>query len=284
MIYEKVVAVFDTSEHAQSAVNALKAAGFSADDISVMSNDTLDDQGAKIATATGFWHRLFGGDVDLHEAKVYGNAVGKGGSVVSLRAPDTMVKKAVDVLHTLGPVDVNQRAASLGIIAAAAAPLAGAVSQGTAKTAAAASTLTQAASKAAAPAARTAKDNEVIGLAEEQLEVGKRQVETGMTRVRRFIIEKAVEADVTLHEEHAAIARRAITDKNYIQNVDWSDRTVEVRETAETPVISKSSRIVEEVVVGKEGSDRVETVKDKVRRQQVEVEKQPSSTPPRGNT
>lgn len=283
MIYEKVVAVFDTSEHAQTAVNALKAAGFSADDISVMSNDTLDDQGAKIATATGFWHRLFGGDVDLHEAKVYGNTVGKGGSVVSLRAPETMVKKAVDILHTHSPVDVNQRAASLGIIAAAAAPAAGAVSQGIAKTAATATAATQAASKAAAPAART-KDNEVISLAEEALEVGKRQLETGMTRVRRFVIEKAVEANVTLHEEHASIARRAITDKNYIQNVDWSERTVEVRETAEAPVVSKTSRIVEEVVVGKEGSDRVETVKDKVRRQQVEVEKQPSSTPPRGNT
>ena len=284
MIYEKVVAVFDTSEHAQTAVNALKAAGFSADDISVMSNDTLDDQGAKIATATGFWHRLFGGDVKLHEAKVYGNAVGKGGSVVSLRAPETMVKKAVDILHTHSPVDVNQRAASLGIIAAAAAPAAGVVSQGIAKTAAAASAATQAASKAAAAAARTVKDNEVISLAAEELEVGKRQLETGMTRVRRFVIEKAVEANVKLHEEHASIARRAITDKNYIQNIDWSDRTVEVREAAETPVISKTSRIVEEVVVGQEGSDRTETVKDKVRRQEVEVEKQPSSAPPRGNS
>jgi uncharacterized protein (TIGR02271 family) len=282
MIYEKVVAVFDTSEHAQTAVNALKAAGFSADDISVMSNDTLDDKGAKIATATGFWHRLFGSDVDLHEAKVYGNTVGKGGSVVSLRAPETMVKKAVDILHTHSPVDVNQRAARLGIIAAAAAP-AGAVSQAAAKVSTAASNLAQTV-KGAAPAARTGKDDDVIRLAEEQMEVGKRQIETGMTRVRRFVIEKAVEANVTLHEEHAAIARRAITDKNYIQDVDWSDRTVEVRETAETPVVSKSSRIVEEVVVGKEGSDRVETVKDKVRRQQVEIEKQPTSTPPRGNT
>jgi uncharacterized protein (TIGR02271 family) len=282
MIYEKVVAVFDTSEHAQTAVNALKAAGFSADDISVMSNDTLDDKGAKIATATGFWHRLFGSDVDLHEAKVYGNTVGKGGSVVSLRAPETMVKKAVDILHTHSPVDVNQRAARLGIIAAAAAP-AGAVSQAAAKVSTAASNLAQTV-KGAAPAARTGKDDDVIRLAEEQMEVGKRQIETGMTRVRRFVIEKAVEANVTLHEEHAAIARRAISDKNYIQDVDWSDRTVEVRETAETPVVSKSSRIVEEVVVGKEGSDRVETVKDKVRRQQVEIEKQPTSTPPRGNT
>jgi stress response protein YsnF len=36
--------------------------------------------------------------------------------------------------------------------------------------------------------------------------------------------------------------------------------------------------IAEEVVVGKTGSDRVETVHDTVRRQQVEVERTPSTT------
>jgi uncharacterized protein (TIGR02271 family) len=289
MIYEKVVAVFDTSDHAQTAVRALKSAGFSADDISVVSGETLDGQGAKVATATGFWHRLFGGDVDLHEAKVYGHTVDKGGSVVTLRAPDTMVQKAVDILHTHAPVDVNQRAASLGIIAAGSAAISSAAAKVADKAAAIAPAVSQTAAKAATSVAATAstaeraiKDNEVISLAAEQLEVGKRQIETGMTRVRRFVIEKAVEAKVTLHEEHASIARRAVSDQSYIKDIDWSDRTIDVTETAEEPVISKSSRIVEEVVVGKEGSDRVETVKDKVRRQQVEIEKQPS--PPRANT
>ena len=263
MAYEKVVAVFDTSEHAQNAVRALKAGGFSADDISVVNNDTLDDRGAKVATEIGFWHRLFGSDIDLHEAKVYGHTVSGGGSVVTLRAPDTLVKRAVDILHSQNPVDVNQRAASLGIIAAGAAPIASAAGDVAARVA-----------STAASAVRADKDGEVIRLAEEQLNVGKRQVAAGMTRVRRFVTEKPVEAEVTLHEEHASVARRAITDPSYIRDIDWSDRTIEVAETAEEAVVSKSARVVEEVVVGKEGSDRVETVKDKVRRQQVEVERQ----------
>jgi len=263
MAYEKIVAVFDTSEHAQNAVRALKAGGFSADDISVVNNDTLDDRGAKIATETGFWHRLFGSDIDLHEAKVYGHTVGSGGSVVTLRSPDTMVKKAVDILHTLNPVDVNQRAASLGILAAGTAP--------------AAATGTTTARPVASPVRTETvrdRDGEVIRLAEEQLNVGKRQVAAGMTRVRRFVIEKPVEAQVTLHEEHASIARRAVNDPSYVRDIDWSDREIDVTETAEQAVVSKSARVVEEVVVGKEGSDRVETVKDKVRRQQVEIERQ----------
>jgi uncharacterized protein (TIGR02271 family) len=271
MAYEKVVAVFDTVEHAQNAVRALQGAGFPAADISVVNNQTLDDRGAKVATETGFWHRLFGSDVDLHEAKVYGHTVGRGGSVVTLRAPDTLVEKAVEMLHTHNPVDVNQRAASLGIIAAAAAP---AAAQAAAGARAVAGTVPSVAAKPpAAASVPTGSQDEVLRLAEETLNVGKRQVQAGMTRVRRFVTERPVEAQVTLHEEHAEVARRAISDPSYIRDIDWSDRTIEVRESKEQAVVSKSARIAEEVVIKKKGSDRVETVKDTVRRQQAEVER-----------
>jgi uncharacterized protein (TIGR02271 family) len=121
--------------------------------------------------------------------------------------------------------------------------------------------------------------NEVLRLAEEHLEVGKRLVEDGTTRIRRFVTEKPVEAQVTLHEEHAEVVRRAISDPNYVKDIDWSDSTIEVLETSEQAVVSKSARIAEEVVIGKAGSDRVETVRDTVRRQQVEVEKIPGGRP-----
>jgi len=271
MVYEKVVAVFDTVEHAQNAIRALQGAGFPAADISVVNNETLDDRGAKVATETGFWHRLFGSDVDLYEAKVYGHTVDRGGSVVTLRAPDTLVDKAVALLHTHNPVDVNQRAASLGIIAAAAAPLAAKAAAGAR---AVADTASSVAAKAPAAASMpTGNQDEVLRLAEETFNVGKRQVQAGMTRVRRFVTERPVEAQVTLHEEHAEIARRAISDPGYIKDIVWSDRTIEVRETKEQAVVSKSARIAEEVVIQKKGSDRVETVKDSVRRQQAEIER-----------
>lgn len=43
---------------------------------------------------------------------------------------------------------------------------------------------------------------QVLRLAEEQLDVGKRMVQEGTTRIRRFVTEKPVEARVSLHEEH----------------------------------------------------------------------------------
>jgi uncharacterized protein (TIGR02271 family) len=114
---------------------------------------------------------------------------------------------------------------------------------------------------------------EVLALAEEEINVGKRLVQGGTTRIRRFVTEKPVEAQVTLHEEHARIVRRAIADPNYVQNIDWTDKTIEFTESAEEPVVTKSVHIAEEVVVQREGSDQVRTVRDKVRRQQVEVER-----------
>jgi hypothetical protein len=104
-------------------------------------------------------------------------------------------------------------------------------------------------------------------------------VQEGTTRIRRFITETPVEAQVTLHEEHARILRRAVSDPNYVRNVDWTDKTVEITEMIEEPVVTKSVHIAEEVVIQREGTDRVKTVKDKVRRQQVEVERVPGSEP-----
>jgi len=113
----------------------------------------------------------------------------------------------------------------------------------------------------------------VLRLAEEQLQVGKRLVESGQTRVRRFVTERPVSADVTLHEEHAEVLRRAITDPRYIGQVDWADSAIEVRESAEQALVGKTARVVEEVALRKIGSDHVETIHDKIRRQQVEIER-----------
>jgi hypothetical protein len=43
-------------------------------------------------------------------------------------------------------------------------------------------------------------------------------------------------------------------------------------ETAEEAVITKSAHVAEEVIIGKEGRDHVETVRDKLRHQEIKVE------------
>jgi stress response protein YsnF len=122
-------------------------------------------------------------------------------------------------------------------------------------------------------AAGAVAGEEVLRLAEEEIVVSKRVVQEGKTRIRRFVIETPVEAQVTLHEEHTRVMRRASSDPNFVRDIDWTDKTIVVNETIEEPVVTRSVHIAEEVVIQREGSDHVKTLKDKVRRQQVEVER-----------
>jgi uncharacterized protein (TIGR02271 family) len=272
MAYDKIVTVYDTVEHANKAVSILKAAGYKDSDISVVNKQTLAASNARDAEVRepGLWRRLFGTTVLDHEATVYGRAIESGGVVVTLRAQESDVARVMGLLDTHNPVDVLQRAAAVGAVPAALVAKAVAAGAGAPSTTAASVTTV---AKQAVAAAAVPSASDVIRLAEEQLNVGKRLVQDGSTRIRRFVTERPVEASVTLHEEHATVLRRAITDPGYIANVDWSDKTIEVTESAEQAVVSKNSRVIEEVVVRKEGSDHVETIKDRVRRQELEIER-----------
>jgi uncharacterized protein (TIGR02271 family) len=122
-----------------------------------------------------------------------------------------------------------------------------------------------------APGATSATGDEVIPLTEEQLEIGKRTVDRGTTRVRRYVVEKPVEQNVTLQGERVTIERRHPVETAAASGGAFEERTVEVRETEEVPVVGKTARVVEEVAIRKEVTERTETVKDTVRREEVEV-------------
>ena len=178
--------------------------------------------------------------------------------------PARLVAHAIAILDLHRPLDVHDRAVTSGIAPAAhvealekkvnAVPLADV-------------------QQVAVPPKLAKANDAALRLAEEQLQVGKQLVESGRTRVRRFVTERPVSAKVTLHEEHAEVLRRAITDPKFVANVDWADKQIEVVETAEHALANKTARIVEEVSWRKVGTDRVETVSDKIRRQQVEIER-----------
>ena len=55
---------------------------------------------------------------------------------------------------------------------------------------------------------------------------------------------------------------------------EFTDKTIEMTEVNEEPVISKTARVTEEVSLHKEATDRVETVRDTLRRDEVEIEQE----------
>jgi uncharacterized protein (TIGR02271 family) len=119
----------------------------------------------------------------------------------------------------------------------------------------------------------TENSEQVLSLSEEQLEIGKRTVDRGTTRIRRYVVEKPVEENVTLRTERVMVERRQPIETTTPGAGAFEERIVEVRETAEEPVVAKSAHVVEEVVVGREATERTETVRDTVRREEVEVSK-----------
>ena len=260
MNYEKIVTLYDTAEHAEAARRSLESAGFAPGEISMINSKTLGLAAEKLGEP-GLWHRLFGRDIQQYEATVYGRTVEAGGVVLTVRVPEADAARATSILNAHRAIDLTKRAEQSGLLttASAPAPKPAMVRPATATTAAAATT-----------------GEEVLSLAEEQINVGKRMVQEGTTRIRRFVTETPVEAQVTLHEEHARVLRRASTDPNFLRNIDWTDKTIEITESAEEPVVTKSVRITEEVVIQREGSDHVKTLHDKVRKQQVEVERVPA--------
>lgn len=127
---------------------------------------------------------------------------------------------------------------------------------------------------AAAPApVAAAATGAVIPVVEEELSVGKRTVNRGGVRVYRHIVETPVEETVNLREDHITVARspvnRAVTEQDLTFQ---GERTIELTETAEKAVISKSARVVEEVRVGKEVTEHSERIHDSVRKTEVDVE------------
>lgn len=109
---------------------------------------------------------------------------------------------------------------------------------------------------------------------QEELQVGKRTLDRGGVRVVQRVSEQPVREVVRLREEHAMVDRRAVDRPATAADLDtFKEGTIEVREMTEEPVVAKTARVVEEVRVGKEVREREETVEDRVRRKDVDVQR-----------
>lgn len=197
----------------------------------------------------GFFERLassirhlMGAGVPEDEAHTYGEGVRRGGVLVTVSAPtEAAADCATQLLQSHGALDVKQRAQEWrqqgwgGRVGAA--------------------------------------GEDVLPLAEEELVVGKRRVGEGAVRVSTRVKEVPVEETVRLESEHAEIERRPVDRPLQAGDDAFAEKSIEVSETAEEPVVSKRSRVTEEVRVGKTASAREKTVQDTVRKTEVQVDK-----------
>ncbi len=246
MAREVFVAVFDTIGDAEAAQRDLEAAGIPAADISIRSGDSA--RMAEAAPTPGekegsFWDWLFGSDTE--DRRYYGEHLAGGRAVLSVTAGSAEYDRVADILHGHDLVKADERT-----------------------------------TMAPAGPAREDESEAVVPTAKEELEVGKQQVsDTRAYRIRRYVVERPVEAQVSLHEETVSVERRQPT-RAVAGEAPLDEKTIEVTETREEPVVRKVVKPGEEVVVHKEAADRTETVRDTVRESKVDVDQAAAGAKP----
>lgn len=238
------------------------------------------------AVAGGLIGALTSAGVPEEHARYYEEGVRRGGTLVTVSASDTDADEVMEIMNRHNPVDIEERATQwretgFGTTAATASTTTTAARPAAAASGISAAAVTGAsaagsnASTAAASTSQDLRGEQSIPVVEEELSVGKRQVERGGVRVFSRVEEQPVQEQVNLREEHVHVERRPVdrvaTSGDF--NQAFKEGTFEVTERVETPVVEKQARVVEEVVVGKEATERTETVRDTVRRTDVEVER-----------
>ena len=275
-----VVGVYDEYSDAQAAVQALVADGFQRSNIQLSNEDDAATTGSTTTASTqkdsgggisGFFRSLFGSEQNPYH-DTYAESARRGSYVLTVQArDDDEADRATDIMNRFDPVDVDERASYWK-------------QQGWSRYDASAPRYTddeirkerstwQSTRGTGTDTGATTTDQTRIPVVEEELKVGKREVQRGGVRVFRRMTEKPVHEQVQLREERVRVERHAV-DKPATEAdmAAFKEGSVELRETAEEAVVSKSARVVEEVVVGKEVTQRTQDVNDTVRRTEVEVE------------
>lgn len=119
------------------------------------------------------------------------------------------------------------------------------------------------------------RDEDVVTaeIVEENLKVGKRDVERGGIRVRKFLTSSEVSEDIDLRREEIHVDRQSVDRVASSADLDtFEEGTITMKETAEEVIVEKEARVVEEVEIYKDVDYYTETVEGTVRRTNIEVE------------
>ena len=233
------------------------------------------------AVAGGIVGALVDMGIPEEEAHHYAEGIRRGGTMVTAQVADEQMNEAIDIMEQYHPVNLNQRAASWreagwNRFSPETQPMtradidreyerygtniAGDGWNRTERT------------ETARPVAHD-EEEVAIPIVDEEVRVGKRQVERGGVRVRTYVVEQPVEEQVALEETRVKVERRPVNRPASDADFDaFEEGTIEMTETAEELVVDKQARVTEEVRISKERQQHTETVHETARHTEVEVE------------
>lgn len=225
--------------------------------------------------AGGIIGALTDAGVSEEEAHTYAEGIRRGGTLVtvntdSARAPDVMA-----LLDEEGAIDMNQRTDQWrnegwsGRYEATDTPI---TRGGTGSMGAAGSVpVTGSGSGTSGSGYMSSSREDTIPIIEEQAEIGKRSTER-QVRVHTDVVETPIERQVTLEQETVRPEVRKVDRPATEADFAAQGRTLQATERVERPVVDKTARVVEEVSLKKDVDQHSETVRDTVKRTDVEIE------------
>ena len=287
-----LVALYDTFTDAERVVQELIEDGFARRDVHLALDHTksrtaYSSSGARDSAYEGanLLDTLADLGVPYDEAHSYVEGVRRGGALVVIESSDERAERGMEILRRLHPVDIHERTAQWrqeGWTGYDANALTSTPASSAATTTRRAQEQARSTTRVADTGARTRRiegqEEVAIPVVEEDLTIGKREVERGHVRIFSQVTEQPVEESVRLREEKVTVERRPVdrpaTDADFAAA---GKEVIEMTETAEEPVVSKRARVVEEVVVHKDVTERTETVRGTQRRTDVDVQRAPET-------
>ena len=260
-----ITAMFNDRSEAEAAAAQLRTQIGTEPQIIDQSTGGSSSTAPSKGSSGGFWSDLkdiFIGDEDR---ATYEEGVRRGHFLLCANVPEEQADRACGLIEAAGAIDVDEQEQQWR-------------SEGWAGAQGIRERSTQPQQTAGTQRGNIVEE-ERIPIVEEQLRVGKREEQRGGARVRSYVAEKPVSEQVNLREEHVNVERRPVNQQVSPDQLDRGllrEREVEMRETAEKPVVAKEAHVKEEVVVQKTANQRTEKVGGTVRRTDVEVDKAPT--------
>jgi len=270
-------AFFDTEHDAQRAVDRLVDAGIPSSSVRLVPGYESDTPIAQRREQhQGFFAALTNFLMPDEDRYSYAEGLSRGGFLVVVNdLEQAYYERALDILDDEGSIDLNEREESWRSEGWSGYQP-GAEGYGTSAGTVGDSTLgtTGALDRGGMDTTRSyeASNDETIPVVDERLVVGKRDVNLGRVRVRSYLREEPVSANVNLHEERVTLERRPVDRPLTDADAAFRDRTIEAEAHAEEAVIGKEARVTEEISLRKESTEHEETISDTVRKTEVEIE------------
>lgn len=307
MVKQTITAFYDNREYANNAALMLSQAGVPTSDITI----SPETAGSGFASDTephakGFWaslEELFGG-TDDHAT--YTEGLRRGGIMLTAHVDGAKVDEAVEIVERHGSVDLDERETTWrgeGWTGASAITGGGIANEGagplrslspvvetetdvvTARTAVTPPSPVRTAPTVPvdipvapvgiATTAPVAGRDDVLQVAEETMNVGKRAVSRGKVRIHSYVVETPFVQNVSLRDETVTVDRRPMDRPLAAADLDvdaFKDRTLEMEEIDEEAFVVKNVRLVEEIGLRKDVTDRTQTINDSVRSTKVDIE------------